>query len=384
MPTTIRPLSEYLAEIVDPRLAKGLRHALVAILCLCVVAMMCGAKTPKAMANWLKNRPNPKPFLERLGFTKPYGPGKSTLYRVLALITVEVFIAQVNRWLEDNFPPSPPADPDDLEGVSVDGKTLRGSRKQSANKTHLLSAFSHRLRRTFAQLGVDDKTNEIGVMPELLANLVIAGRVFTMDALLTQQEIAQTIVDHQGDYVMIAKNNQPTLQADIATLFEPERCTPGFSPPPKDLRTAPTINKAHGRLEYRTLQASTALNEYLDWPGVQQVFRLDRKTIILKTGAVRHKTVYGLTSLAPVRADAARLLQLTRNHWSIENCSHWVRDVTFGEDRSQVRKGDLPHVMAALRNCVIGLFHFLDFRFVPDGLDFFAARPSEALDVIGC
>lgn len=384
MPKTIRPLSEYFVEIVDPRLPKGLRHGLIAILCLCVVALMCGAKTPKAMANWLKNRPDPKPFLERLGFAKPYGPSKSTLYRVLALVTVEVFITQVNRWLDDNFAPTPSADPSDLEGISVDGKTLRGSRKQGAHQTHLLSAFSHRLRRTYAQLGVDDKTNEIGVMPGLLADLVITGRVFTMDALLTQREIAQTIVKNQGDYVMIAKDNQPTLRTDIVTLFEPEVCTPGFSPPPKDLRTAPTINKGHGRMEYRTLQASTALNEYLDWPGVQQVFRLDRKTIILKTGEVRQETVYGLTSLPSTRADAARLLQLTRAHWSIENCSHWVRDVTFGEDHSQVRKGTLPQVMAALRNCMIGLFHFLAFRFVPDGLDFFAARPTEALDVIGC
>jgi hypothetical protein len=105
MPKTIRPLPEYFVEIVDPRLPKGLRHALVAILCLCVVALMCGAKTPKAMANWLKNRPDPKPFLERLGFTKPYGPSKSTLYRVLALVTVESFITQVSCWLDDNFPP---------------------------------------------------------------------------------------------------------------------------------------------------------------------------------------------------------------------------------------------------------------------------------------
>jgi predicted transposase YbfD/YdcC len=302
----------------------------------------------------------------------------------LALVTVESFITQVSCWLDDNFPPVPPVGSDELVGVAVDGKTLRGSRKQGAHQTHLLSVFSHRLRRTCAQLGVDDKTNEIGVMPVLLADLVIAGRVFTMDALLTQREIAQTIVKNDGDYVMIAKDNQPTLKADIATLFEPERCTPGFSSPPKDLRSAHTITKGHGRLEYRTLQASTALNAYLDWHGVQQVFRLDRKTIILKTGELRQETVYGLTSLSPVRADAARLLQLTREHWSIENCSHWVRDVTFGEDHSQVRKGTLPQMMAALRNCVIGLFHSLDFRFVPDGLDFFAARPSEAIDVIGC
>lgn len=384
MPTTVRPLSEYLTDLVDPRKAKGLRHTLVAILCLCVVAMLCGAKTPKAIANWWKNRPDPKLFLERLRFTQPYGPGKSTLYRVLALVTVEAFIRQVNRWLAENFSQLFPAEPNALDGVSVDGKTLRGSRKQGAVNTHLLSAFSHRLRCTFAQLGVDDKTNEIGAMPDLLADLIIAGHVFTMDALLTQRDIAETIIENKGDYVMVAKDNQPTLRADIATLFEPEHCTPGFSPPPKDWRPETTINKGHGRLEYRTLQASTALNEYLDWPGVQQVFRLERKTIILKTGEVRQEIVYGLTSLPPERASAAQLLHLTRAHWGIENRSHWVRDVTFGEDQSQVRKGTLPQMMAALRTCVIGLFHLREFRWVPDGFDFFAARPMEALATIGC
>jgi hypothetical protein len=98
-------------------------------------------------------------------------------------------------------------------------------------------------------------------------------------------------------------------------------------------------------LEHRTLQTSTALNEYLDWPGVHQVFRLDRKTIILKTGEMRQETVYGLTSLPSERANAAQLLHLTRAHWGIENCSHRVRDVTFGEDQSQVRKGGLCRVV---------------------------------------
>jgi len=127
-------------------------------------------------------------------------------------------------------------------------------------------------------------------MPDLFADLTIAGHVFTMDALLTQQDIAETIVENRGDHVMIAKDDQPTLRADIATLFEPEHCTPGFSPLPKDSREETTINKGHGRLEYRTAQTSTALNEYLDRPGVHQVFRLDRKTIILKTGEMRQET----------------------------------------------------------------------------------------------
>ena len=126
------------------------------------------------------------------------------------------------------------------------------------------------------------------------------------------------------------------------------------------------------------------LNDYVDWPGLQQVFRLDRKTVILKTGEVRQETVYGLTSLSFIRAGADRLLQLTRVHWQIENRSHWVRDVTFGEDRSQVRKGTLPQMMAALRNVVIGLLRHQRFRFIPDGFDFFSARPLEALTAVGC
>ena len=167
-------------------------------------------------------------------------------------------------------------------------------------------AIRQRPQRTISQLGVDDKTNEIGTAPELLANLVIAGRIFTMDALLTQREVAQTIVDDGGDYVMIVKDNQPTLRQDIAILFEPEVCTPGFSPSLKGFRTAQTVNKGHGRSEYRTLQASVELNDYVDWPGLQQVFRLDRKTVILKTGEVRQETVYGLTSLSFIRAGADR------------------------------------------------------------------------------
>ncbi len=380
MTHSVRPLSEYLEELTDPRKARGLRHPLTPLLSLCVVAMMCGAKTPKAVANWIKYRPE---LLARLGFNKSYGPSKSTLYRMLALVSVEDFIACVERWLEENLDPLLQSDTaEDL--ISLDGKTLRGSCKQGAAVSHLLSAFSQRLQRTIAQLSVDDKTNEITIAPELLADLVLTGRIFIMDALLTQREIAQTIVDGGGDYVMFVKENQPTLYQDIATLFEPEECAPGFSPALKDFRTAQAVSKGHGRMEYRTLQASVELNDYLDWPGVQQVFQLERRTIILKTGQERQERVYGVTSLPPERAEAERLLQVTRIYWQIENRSHWVRDVTFGEDHSQVRKGTLPQMLAALRNVVIGLLRHHRFRFIPDGWDFFSAHPSKALAAIGC
>jgi predicted transposase YbfD/YdcC len=338
---------------------------------------MSGAKNPKAIANWWKHRQDLGPFLQRLGFTKPYGPSQSTLYLVLGLVPIETLEAKLNQWSEENLADIPPVN-GELEGVAIDGKTLRGSRKQGANHAHLLSAFSHRLGLTLSQLAVDDKTNEIGVMPDLLVDLIIEGRVFTMDALLTQREVAQTIVDDQGDYVMVVKDNQPTLRADIELLFT----EPGAEDFIDDCDT--TVNKGHGRLEVRTLQTSSTLNDYLDWPGVQQVFRLDRKTTLLKTGEIRTETVYGLTSLSAQRADAAQLQELTRGQWGIENRSHWVRDVTFGEDHSQVRTGHLPQVMAALRNCVIALLRLLHFRFIPDAFDRFAARSSEALAAIGC
>lgn len=378
MNTEIRPLGEVLAEIDDPRHPKGTRHPLAAILSLCVVAMMAGAKTPKAIANWWQNRIGLGPFLERLGFTKEYGPSKSTLYLVLSMITVEQFEAKVSQWIEENWGDLPQLGEDEYEGIALDGKMLRGSRKQGANHTHLLGALSHRLGFIVSQLGIDDKTNEIGAMPEFLAGLVIEGRVFTMDALLTQRNIAQTIIDGGGDYVMIVKENQPQLYADIQELF----AEPGAEPFVAD--EAATTDKGHGRLEQRRLRTGLDLADFSDWPGLQQAFILERKAIILTTGEIRQQTVYGITSLSAQQADAMRLITITRGHWGIENRAHWVRDVTFGEDHSQVRKGNLPQMMAALRNCVINLFRWHYIRYIPDGFDFFAARPFDALDAIGC
>jgi predicted transposase YbfD/YdcC len=373
-----RPLIERLAEISDLRKAKGKRHPLAAILSLCLVAMMAGAKTPKAMANWWRNREDLGPFRERLGFTPAYGPSKSTLYRVLSGVGVEEFEAQVSQWLEENWGHLLQSKADELDGVAMDGKTLRGSRKRGAINVHLLAALSHRLGLIISQLGIDDKTNEIGAMPEFLSGLILTGRIFTMDALLTQREIAQTIVDGGGDYIMIVKENQPQLDADLAELF----AEPGAEPFIADQATR--LNKGHGRIEQRRLRTSLDLADFSDWPGLQQAFILERKATVLKTGELRQETVYGITSLSAQRAQATQLLSLTRGHWSIENRAHWVRDVTFGEDASQVRQGSLPQMMAALRNCVINLFRLHHIRYIPDGFDFFAARPFDALSAIGC
>ena len=230
-----------------------------------------------------------------------------------------------------------------LPAVALDGKTLRGSKKLGAAMAHLLSAVSHGVGLTLYQVAVDSKTNEIPVAQELLKGLLIEGRVFTMDALLTQRQIAQTIVANKGDYFMIAKGNQAHLHQDIRFYFEdiPAQVVPHTT----------TLELGHGRIERRTLYATTALNDYLDWPAVGQVGLIERVRLAKSTAELlSHEREFFVTSLTPERASPAQLLQLNRGHWTIENKSHHVRDVSFNEDASQVRKGFTPQVMAAFRN----------------------------------
>lgn len=144
-----------------------------------------------------------------------------------------------------------------------------------------------------------------------------------------------------------------------------------------------TLEKGHGRLELRELTSSTMLEDYLDWPGAHQVFRLERRTTLLRSGHVREEVVYGITSLSPERAGPERLLQIARGHWHIENRSHWVRDVTFDEDRSQVRVGSIPEVMAAFRNAVIGLLRATGHDRIASTCRRLAAHPWEALALLG-
>jgi predicted transposase YbfD/YdcC len=263
------------------------------------------------------------------------------------------------------------------DAIAIDGKILRGSQKQGAPGVHLLSAFAHRMGLTLAQESVDDKTNEPPVALELLRYLVLEGRIVTMDALLTQRQIAQQIVDAGGDYVMVVKENQPQLLEDIATMF-------ALAPIAGEPRTvAETLALGCGRIEQRWLQTSNVLLGYSDWPGLAQVFRLERQVILKKTGEVREEGVAGVTSLVPERADAARLLALVRGQWQIENQSPGVRDVTFDEDRSQVRCGNIPQVMAALRNTVIGLMHGAGYTNIAAACRRFAAQPRAALHLIG-
>jgi predicted transposase YbfD/YdcC len=369
-----RPLKDVLAEIADPRQARGKRHSLVALLALVCVATLCGYRSYSAMAEW--GRHYGWEVMRALGFTHPTPPCAATLHRVLRRLDRQAVEAALGRWAEEVLAALPPTPPQE-EALALDGKTLRGSRKQGAPGTHLLSALAHRLGLTVAQEAVDDKTNEIGAVQSVWDKLILDGRVVTVDALLTQRAVAQAIVERGGDYVLGAKDNQAHLRQDLAGLL----ATPPHLAAP--LRSAQTVDKGHGRLERRRLSARALLPGDCDWPGAQQVFRLERRVIRLKTGEVHTEVLEGLTSRAAAVADPQQVLGFLRNYWRIENQSHWVRDVTFDEDRSQVRCGAIPEVMAAFRTTAIGLLRVAGETNIAAPCRRCAAQPWRALALIG-
>jgi predicted transposase YbfD/YdcC len=323
--------------IPDFRKPRGKRHPLAAIFALACCAMLCGARSYSAIAAWGRN--DGGRIAQALGFTHTT-PCAATLHTIFRHVNRDEFEAHLGAWA-DGVVGSLSSGPERPEtAVALDGKTLRGSKKQGAPGTPLLSALAHHVGVTLAQHAVDDKTHESTAVETILQQLVLEGRIMTMDALLTQRHIAPTIVDKGGEYVMIVKENQPQLRADIELVF--------MLPPMGDRQaTVRTVDLGHGRIEPRNLTTSAALVGYSDWPGLAQVFALGRHVILQKTGEERVEVVYGVTSLRPERATPERLLALVRGQWQIENRSHWVRDVTLDEDRSQVRCGNIPQVMAA-------------------------------------
>jgi hypothetical protein len=189
-----RPLVEVLAEVPDFRQNQGKRHTLAAILCLACAAILCGYRSYGAIAEWGQHYGTELALA--LGFKNGKTPCAGTLHTIFRHLDKEAFERKVGQWAECVLRQS--VAPETLQGVAIDGKTLRSSKKQGAKDVHLLSAVSHGLGLTLGEQAVDDKTNEIGAVQQLLHLLVLEGRVVTMDALLTQKEIAKSILEKGG------------------------------------------------------------------------------------------------------------------------------------------------------------------------------------------
>ena len=342
---------EALSTIEDRRGKQGKRYELALLLTCVVLAKMAGETTLQAITDWIRFR---SIWLhEVLPDTRAAFPCAATYSNVLR----SVDHAQVNQVLMVLLTRARAAKrmPGEQTHVVLDGKTLKGTQhhlQEDQRKMHHMNLYEAKTGIVLKEQMVAEKANELTHMNDFLTPLLLHGRIISADALYTHTSFCQRVIAAGGNYLLIAKQNQPTLQDDLR-LF--------FTDPPldcRDWRTACTTEKGHGRVSSRLIHVSTELNDFLarDWHEVGQVFCLRRRVEYpLKC---TQEYVYGITSLSPKQADPSRLLELIRDHWAIENRLHYRRDVTLAEDACQVRKGSAPHALAVLNSFVLALFDF--------------------------
>ena len=369
MDAGVPSLVSVLAEVPDPRARRGRRHPWLALLLLVVVALLSGADSQQACARWGRHAGWAR--LRRLGFTRRGGPSAATVHRLLRRVAVAELEARLGRWFAQGRAAWPRGPCRWLDGIAVDGKTLRGARRLGARDVHLLSACCQRHALVLGQRAVPDATNELGAVGAFLATLPLAGETVTLDAAFTHWLVAEQVVAQGGVHLVAVKDNQPTLRRACAAAT-----TSPLVRPARQHGQVRTHGRAHGRVEERTLRAAAAPPD-LGLPFARQVLRLDRRTVDTATGAVlTDETAYAVTSLGPEQASPRDLLRLWRRHWWIENKLHWVRDAVFGEDAATTHTGTAPQALAAFRNLAVSLLHRWKRPDVTAARQFFASHPT--------
>lgn len=370
-------LYQRFSELKDKRKAKGKRYALATILLGMFLAKLCGEDKPSGIAEWVAFRGTW--IAQVLGLKRNSMPSHHTYRRVLADILdeqeFEGLVRECHRYCgETGY----------LVVAAIDGKMVRGTIDLEVSEgLCLLALFLPGEGVTLAQMAIERKQNEISAAPTLLGWVDLRNKVVIGDALHTQRQISIQIGKAGGNYLWTVKGNQPQLLQDLQDWFDPNvPMLPGMGCPPKDFQSATRLSKGHGRLETRTLTASSQLNDFLNWPFLQQVFQLQRTITISKTGKTRQETIYGITSLSAEQASPAQLLVMLRSYWHIENSLHYPRDVTLHEDQTRFKKHSAAHNMAIINNLVLSLIAKSDFPFVPTARRFFAAHPAHALALL--
>lgn len=366
-------LYDYLAKLKDSRKRRGIRYSLATIFVVLILAKLCGQDKAYGIADWAQQR---SAFLgEALRLAHKRLPHHITYRRILeTCLDQDEFERLMSEFL------SQPSQDGQSVVIAIDGKTARGTISlDDPFGLHLLRAYLPGEGIVLMQMVVEtDKENEIVVAPQLLECLDLRHKIVVGDAMQTQRALSIQIVASEGDYVWIVKDNQPLTRQAIELLFTSPKPIPGQGCPPLDSRTTKTVNKAHGRLEERTITVSSLMNDYLDWPSMNQVFKLERRFTFLATGKIHHEVQYGLTSLTPQEAGPERLLEIVRSEWGIENGLHYRRDVTFQEDQTRRPQKSMGRAMAMINNLVISLLNRHGFINHAHARRVFDACPSDA------
>ena len=336
---------DYFAELPDPRRDnENKRHQLIDIIAISILATICGAEHFTEMEDYGKaNLDFLRTFLEL-----PNGiPSHDTFGYVFARLDCNDFKKCFAAWVNSI------RDATDGEVVAIDGKTLRRSHQRGRGKgpLHLVSAWAANNRLTLGQVKVDEKSNEITAVPELLKLLYLKGCIVTIDAMGTQKEIARQIREKEADYVLALKDNQPTLYAEVEGIFIAEEDSLRSEKKSKSQESGSTmyetVEQGHGRRETRRV-LSVAAPEWLGkketWQDLRSLVMVEAKREVNGQSSTERRCF--ISSLAP---DAKRAAEIVRSHWGIENSLHWVLDVAFREDDSRVRAGNAPENLALIR-----------------------------------
>jgi len=353
----------------------------VVVLTAAVCAVAAGARSFVAIAEWVADLPAE---VAAVVGTAQRCPSESTIRRLLGAVDADRFDAAISRFLQRCCARVAPAGRRRV--LAIDGKTLRGSRHHAARGEiagqHLFAVIDQRSRVVLGQLAVDVETegkaseiDQFGPLLDTITDLDLTGVVITADALHTQRAHVADLHARGAHWVLTVKGNQPTLRRQLAGM--PWRAITAAH------RSAET---SHGRREIRTLKILTVAAG-IAFPHARQAMQIQRRTRPInartgKHGRWRTETVYAITDLAAHEARPDELAAWIRGHWQIENGLHWVRDVTYAEDASQIRTGAGPQVMASLRNLAISLHRLAGTTNIAKALRHHARHPDRPLQLI--
>ena len=367
---------ERLSRLTDVRKARGKLYSLEMLMMIIVMAKLCGYDRPVEIADWGKN--HAEQIVKLMQLPRSNMPHHNTYRRILAY---GVYLEEIERLVGEYN-----QDGEHGEVYAMDGKAVRGMRKKDETESeYLLSVYDVEQGKVMSQVEVGRKENEITQAPKALKMVEISQKVITGDAMHTQRGLVAQILEAQGEYVLPVKENQPQLYKNIQALFAPEYPKPGFGKIQTDFLTTQKVNKGHGRLEIRTIMTSEMLNAYATWPGLAQVYRLERQFQWWRNGSCYRSSCeveFGISSLTRTEATPSHLLHIRRAHWGIETGLHYRRDVTLKEDATRMTVGNAGKVTASINNLVLALIRQAKFHNAAQARRWFAAHISQAFALL--